>query len=171
MTLQLQSLPKLPQMDLLAELSRRLWESDEAVAIWLGGSFGSGKADRYSDVDLRVAVNEQSLAAWQSPNFDAVFGRPNVDAWTSISEDDAVLHHLLLDNAEMYDLWIQTPSRELHQEPKLVLGCRDDQLAQRLAAPSHEPRLAFNGVVPQQLARALGMYWACTGRTTSSTKR
>ena len=79
MTLRIDNLPDLPQVDLLTEISKRLWNHEETIAIWLGGSFGCGSADRYSDIDLRVAVRRQSLDAWKNPNFEAVFCRPTVE--------------------------------------------------------------------------------------------
>ena len=160
MTLQIERLPDLPQIDLLTEISERLWSHEDTIAIWLGGSFGCGKADRYSDVDLRVAVREHSFEWWKNPNFEAVFNRPNVDVITSLATDDTVLHHVLLNNAEMYDLWVQTPEHDLHKEPKLIIGCRDDRLGERLTHPSEEPRLEFDEVIPGNLVRALRMYWS-----------
>lgn len=159
-TLDFSTLPNLPQMALLIDVSNRLWRREDVIAIWLGGSLGSGKADRYSDVDLRVAVSRKSVPEWHDPEFNLLFGRPNVHRWTSMTEEDAALHHVLLDNAEMYDLWIQAPEREVHQEPKAVLGCRDSKLGEILAQPSSEPRLEFSEVDPQAIRGALEMYWS-----------
>lgn len=160
MTIKTESLPDLPQVDQLIEISKRLWNHEDTIAIWLGGSFGCGKADRYSDVDLRVAVRDQSLDWWKNPDFEAIFCRPAVDSTTSVRTDDAVLHHVLLNNAEMYDLWVQTPERELNPEPKLIIGCRDDQFRERLARPFAEHMLEFEDVQPIQIAQALRMYWS-----------
>ncbi len=159
-TLSFEQLPDLPQVEHLEKMATQLWDRDDIIAIWLGGSFGSGKADRYSDVDLRLAVTAEALKQWQEPDFEKVFGRPSVNSWTSIKGEHGLLHHTLLDNAEMYDLWVQTAERELHQEPKLILGCRDAALAQRLAAPSSEPRLTFDEVVPAKIKGAIEMYWS-----------
>lgn len=159
--LSFEQLPDLPQTTLLKEIAQRLWNRSDVVAIWLGGSFGTGRADRYSDVDLRIAVGADALSLhWTKPDWDDLFGRPNVNNWSRPPQQDAALHHVLLDNAEMYDVWVQTPDRELHQEPKLVLGCRDAALAERLAAPTSEPRMKFDEVNPAKLQRELGMYWA-----------
>ncbi|MEM7128511.1 MAG: nucleotidyltransferase domain-containing protein [Chloroflexota bacterium] len=159
-SLSFEQLPNIPQMVHFKKVATRLWERDGVVAIWLGGSIGTGKADRYSDVDLRLAVKPEALDQWQKPDWDGIFGRPNINNWSRPSEEDASLHHVLLDNAEMYDLWVQTPERELHQEPKLVIGCRDDELAQRLAEPSSEPRLEFDQVVSAKIQGAIEMYWS-----------
>lgn len=147
-------------MNHLKRMVQHLWQRDEVLAVWLGGSFGSGRADRYSDVDLRLAVKASAVPGWHRLNVEEVFGRRSVNVWTSVREDDAALHHVLLDNAEMYDLWVQDSERTLHQEPKLVIGCRDQRLARRLAAPSSEPRFEFEDVDPAKLEGALGMYWS-----------
>lgn len=159
-TLDFAQLPDLPQINYLKAVADRLWQRDDVVAIWLGGSFGSGKADRYSDVDLRLAVDPEAITWWSKPDWDDVFERPNVHSWSRPAGEDASLHHVLLDNAEMYDLWVQVPEREFHQEPKLVLGCRDAALSERLAQPSSEPRLEFDDVVPAKIQGAIEMYWA-----------
>ena len=153
-------LPDLPQAALLKEVAARLWQRDDVVAIWLGGSFGSGKADRYSDVDLRIAVTTNIPSEWYQPGFDAIFGRQIIHCWTSLKEEEATLHHLLIENAEMYDFWVQPPTRALHSEPKLILGCRDAMLSKRLAEPSSEPRLEFDEVDPIAIRGVLEMYWS-----------
>lgn len=158
--LSFEKLPDLPQMSHLKSVAATLWNRDDVVAIWLGGSFGSEKADRYSDVDLRLAVTPAAIEQWEKPDWEAVFGRPNVHHWSRPLGENSSLHHVLLDNAEMYDLWVQTPEVELHQEAKLVLGCRDDEFSKRLGAPSSEPRLEFEDVIPAKLMGALGMYWS-----------
>ncbi len=154
------NLPDLPQIAQLKTVATRLWGRDGVIAIWLGGSFGTGKADRYSDVDIRIGVTPETLEQWHKPDWDAVFGRPNVHNWSRPIAEDASLHHVLLDNAEMYDVWVQIPEKELHQEPKLILGCKDADLLARLQAPSSEPRLEFEEVVPAKILGALNMYWS-----------
>lgn len=159
-SLSFEQLPDIPQMAYFKTVAARLWEREDVVAIWLGGSIGSGKADRYSDVDLRLAVTPDAIDQWQKPDWEDVFGRPNVNNWSRPADEDASLHHVLLDNAEMVDLWVQTPEKELHQEPRLVVGCRDASLAARLAEPASEPRLDFDEVVPQKVLGAIEMYWS-----------
>ena len=159
-SLSFDQLPDLPQIELLKSLSERLWAQDDVIAIWLGGSLGSGKADRYSDVDIRIAVKPEALEKWQRPDWEEVFGRSNVHNWSRPIAEDASLHHVLLDNAEMYDVWVQIPEKELHQEPKLILGCKDGELLQRLESPSSEPRLEFEEVVPAKILGAINMYWS-----------
>ena len=158
--LNIENLPNLPQMEHLKAVVRQLWERDDVVAIWLGGSVGSGRADRYSDVDLRLAVKPEAIDWWKKPDWDGIFGRPNVHHWSRPLGDRTSLHHVLLNNAEMVDLWVQTAEVELHQEAKLILGCRDDELLTRLEAPSSDPTVEFEEVIPAKLMGALGMYWS-----------
>jgi len=50
-----------PQRDLIARATAVLSEDPRVVAAWLVGSFASGEADAFSDVDLRAAVAD---GAW-----------------------------------------------------------------------------------------------------------
>jgi len=162
--LTLNRLPNLPQIDTFSTLATKLWKRDDILALWLGGSFATGKADRYSDVDLRIAVSQEAMSYWAAPDFNDLFDGQLLLSKTSTtkidaSDDLAVLHHPILTNGEMYDVWVQTPTHKLHQEPKLVLGCRDITLVQKLAEPSYEPRLEFDEVNPAVLQGAIEQYW------------
>ena len=106
-SLAFEQLPDIPQMVHFKKIATQLWARDDVIAIWLGGSIGTGKADRYSDIDLRLAIRADALEKWQKPDLNDILGRPNVNHWSRPVEEDASLHHVLLDNAEMYDLWVQ----------------------------------------------------------------
>lgn len=163
-TLSLDALPALPQRRYLRTLARELWRRDDVLAIWLGGSFASGQADRYSDVDLRIAVPAAAIEGWYAPDLDALFdGRP-LHARTAFTDERTALHTLLLgrasgSDAEAYDLWVQTPERALLQEPVLVLGCRDEDLLGRLEASKAEHRLDFDDAVPGEIEVLVAGFW------------
>jgi len=162
--LTLDQLPNLPQISTLSTLVTKLWQRDDIIALWLGGSFATGKADRYSDVDLRLAVSPEAMSYWVAPDFNYLFDGQLLLSKTSttkidVGDEQAALHHPILTNGELYDVWVQTPTHKLHQEPKLVLGCRDTMLAQQLAKPNHEPRLEFDEVDPATLRNAIEQYW------------
>lgn len=46
--LQLNRLPALPQARTIRVLAPQIWRDGRVVALWLGGSFGSGTADLYN---------------------------------------------------------------------------------------------------------------------------
>src|SRR5262245_2239706 len=72
--LALDHLPDLPQAHTISFLASRLWRDDAAVARWIGGSLARGAGDRYSDIDLRLAVRPHALASWRAPDFGALLG-------------------------------------------------------------------------------------------------
>ena len=49
-------LPDLPQVCAISHAARALNRHQDMHAVWLGGSFARGEADRFSDVDMRIAV-------------------------------------------------------------------------------------------------------------------
>lgn len=135
--LQLNGLPQLPQSQTVRALAPRLWRDERVVAIWLGGSFASGLADQYSDVDLRVAVPPADLTGWEKPDLDALLdGSPLAVQFLRLG-DDSFLHHLIAPNGDILDLLIQSAEVAPAAEPALILGCRDEAFAGLLAASNH----------------------------------
>lgn len=77
--------PDCPQLQLI-EAARAVLDSDPKVVVaWVGGSIADGTADRWSDVDLRLAVDEADLATVMDAMPDTLaaihpvlgwFGRP-----------------------------------------------------------------------------------------------
>lgn len=163
-TLRFEQLPDLPQSAYIRKIAADLWQRDDVIAVWLGGSFASGKADRYSDVDLRVAVPRGEIEQWHAPDFVALFhGRP-LSAHTAFSDEQTALHMLVLrrtaeSTAEAYDLWVQTPDRDLLQEPVIVLGCRDEAFLEKLNELKEEHRLHFGEAKPDEIRGVIVRYW------------
>jgi predicted nucleotidyltransferase len=63
--LQLDTLPASLQRATIVEICTRLWQHDDVIALWLGGSLAREAGDVFSDIDFRVAVALQDLPAWQ----------------------------------------------------------------------------------------------------------
>lgn len=55
--------PDSPQVQLIKSARAALERDAKVVAAWIGGSIAAGTADRWSDVDLRLAVEEADLRA------------------------------------------------------------------------------------------------------------
>ena len=123
--LTLSALPLLPQTETLKRVAAALLADHDVVALWLGGSFACGKADEYSDVDLRVAVQPEAEERWRLPDLQSLFGG-EVAGCTPFPLGGGLLHHLALTNGDIYDLWIQTTEEAPSQEAAFVLGCRDE---------------------------------------------
>jgi hypothetical protein len=148
-------LPDLPQRATIVEVASRLRTDDTVVALWVGGSLARGAGDRYSDVDFRVAVEAEQFASWRSPLFSQIFtGTPVVGRIYIPFGNDALLHHLVLGNGEIFDFFVQSTSRLPTEEPLLILGCRSEEFARLLKARNDVPeveRLQVGGDLVQDL--------------------
>jgi hypothetical protein len=132
--LDLRHLPDLPQQKTIREVATALWQQQEVIALWLGGSLACGVGDVFSDIDFRVAVAPSHLAYWQGPSFERVFPHTSVVGQQFLRfGEHAFLHHLVLSNGELFDLSIQSAESELTPEPHQILGCRSDLFARKLA--------------------------------------
>lgn len=156
--LALHLLPELPQCKRLSEAARALWEQESVRAVWLGGSLARGGADLYSDIDLRIAVAPDALDAWHTPDLNALF-QNGVLAYHRFPIGEMLLHHLLLDDGDIYDLVIQSVEQPPTPEAVLILGCRNDRLREQLQhleppAPAEDPPATKESVL-----KILNEFW------------
>ncbi len=127
--MEFESLPDLPQVKVLKRIVSRLWSREEVQAVWIGGSFGQGNADLYSDVDLRVAVLSDHMDDWTDLDLPVLFEDRCVAHTRSPFTGCGILHHLILATGDLYDLWVQDVQKISVDEPCSILGCRDPKLA------------------------------------------
>jgi len=162
--LQLDILPALPQRATILEISTRLWQHDEVVALWIGGSLARGGGDVFSDIDFRVAVSPQALASWKKPNFAEIFvNSPVVGQQFLPFGEQAMLHHLVLANGEIIDFFVQSTTQKLTPEARLILGCRAEDFAQLLAANQRIERVDIQTEVEAAaVERLLTSFWINT---------
>jgi hypothetical protein len=138
-------LPPLPQVDTVRRVAEALWRCDDVRAIWLGGSLADGSADRYSDVDLRLAVATETFDRWAKPDFGAILPVKVLAKQSKHNGGESVRHHLLLDGGEIVDVLVIPASLEKPETSIVVIGCRDDKFAPKLdtfirpTAPEHRP--------------------------------
>ena len=153
--LDLSNLPNLPQRETIVEVASNLWTDTRVVALWVGGSLASGAGDRFSDVDFRVAVAPDQLVPWKSPRFEQIFSQASVVGQGMFAfGDDALLHHLVLSNGEIFDFFVQSTTKLPTQEPLLMLGCRSKDFERLLTRQNSIPqveRKAVNGEMVQDL--------------------
>jgi len=153
------ALPHLPQCDLLKEIAPTLWQQESVRALWVGGSLARGEADRYSDIDLRMAVAPETLEAWKRPDFGMLFhGLCLTEQLLSFGEG-AFLHHLLLRNGDIYDLWVQSAEQAPSAEAILILGCRDAALRERLEQTAPLPPTPYPLAEKQTVRALLEGFW------------
>jgi hypothetical protein len=130
------------------------------VALWVGGSLAREAGDQYSDVDFRVAVEPDQLAPWMSPDFSQIFcSTPVVGRIYIPFGNDALLHHLVLGNGEIFDFLVQTTSRLPTEEPIRVLGCRSKDFARLLTASNVVPEVERQEVGGDLVHDLLVSFW------------
>ncbi len=156
--LNLDALPDLPQRPLLIELARNLWADPAVAALWLGGSLARGAGDAHSDVDLRVGLAAPAEITEALPASAHRLSERVTHCVTWPVGADAALHQMLLDDGQIYDLWIQTTAREPSSEARLVLGCRDAAFAPKLASGA-DPSVSFKPADPEEVRRLVGGFW------------
>jgi hypothetical protein len=156
------TLPKLPQVGSLVDLSEKLWTMPDVKALWLGGSFARGNTDQYSDFDLRIAVEPEAIESWRSPDFSSLFDNRYLDHCNVMSGPDAVLYQVMLDNGVLFDLWIQKTSLKPPADHVLLIGCRDDCFGSQLVSGTpegvHVPPIAD----PETVRQIIVDFWIGT---------
>lgn len=162
-------LPNLPQIEPLKRIASALWTREDVAALWLGGSFARGKADEYSDLDLRVAVT--AMEAWSEPSAvpDAI--GETVVGGQRITWEGFVLHHVVLADGLILDLLVQTTASEPPADFTLVLGCRDARLAQRLQTTALPEVAEIPVADPETVRQAVVAFWICSHKHTRGLHR
>lgn len=145
-----------------------LQQDERVLAIWLTGSLGRGVGDRYSDVDLRVAVRDEALqdfaAAWYhaldqiSPTvFRQRFGPPSEPIITAITP-----------NWLRFDLAIIPATLALQRSATqaAILFDRNDTFASVAPAAADASAQASAAVlaVIEEFLRCLGLLVVVAGR-------
>jgi predicted nucleotidyltransferase len=157
--LRLDNLPPLPQSQTIRALAPRLWENEQVVAIWLGGSLAAGTGDPYSDIDLRVAVSPDDLPAWESADLQSILDGPALARQLVKLGDGAFIHHMILQNGDILDLLVQSAEAAPVSEPVLMLGCRDDAFAERLASSKQAPDTTPTPVTSEAVRELVVAFW------------
>ena len=151
-------LPDLPQSQRLAALVADLWADPNVVALWLGGSLACGEGDRYSDVDLHVALRPEAYDADAMPESAGRLAAAAVVRLRFSFGVGTTLWHMLLEDGEIYDLSIQPTTQELAFEARLVLACRDEAFGAKLIG-GEDRSVDFPPAVPGDIARAVEFCW------------
>jgi hypothetical protein len=161
--LYLDTLPDLPQRTTIETISTRIWHQYDVIALWLGGSLARGAGDLFSDVDFRIAVVPAQLPLWKAPRFEEIFAHaPVVGQQFLAFGNEAFLHHLTLANGEILDFFVQSSTKEPTPEPRLVLGCRDEQFAATLAAGQQIAASTPRAVQANEVQQLLVTFWINT---------
>jgi hypothetical protein len=157
--LDLDSLPPLPQIPFLKEVVTKIWHHSDVVAVWLGGSLARGHGDPYSDIDLRVAVETTSISKWEKPDLEQLFSTQPLAHHLMRFGENALLHHLLAANGDIYDVYVQSLEHPPSPEERLVLGCRDENFRDKLLEPFVGKRELTKEVTGETIRQILEFYW------------
>ena len=157
-SLDLTHLPDLPQSRRLAELASDLWVNPNVVALWLGGSLARGEGDRHSDVDLHVALRPEAYDPDSIPESAGRLVAAAVICLRFSFSAGATLWHMLLEDGEIYDLFIQPADREPAYEARVVLACRDEAFGAKLIG-GEDRSIDFPPVVSGDIRRAIEFCW------------
>ncbi|MGE5334705.1 MAG: hypothetical protein ACM3N4_08405 [Nitrososphaerota archaeon] len=157
--LRLEHLPALPQSRAIERVAPRVWQDERVVAIWLGGSLAAGSGDVYSDIDLRIAVPPADLSEWEASDLHTLFDDPVLARQFVSLPGGSFLHHLILSNGDILDFLVQSVETVPGDEPVLVLGCRDDAFAERLAASNHAPPSASAPATSESVRGLVVAFW------------
>ena len=129
------------------------------MAIWLGGSLAAGTGDPYSDIDLRIAVSPGDLAAWEASDLENVLDGPALARQLVKLGDGAFIHHMILQNGDILDLLVQSAEATPVNEPVLMLGCRDADLAERLASSNQASTPVSTPVTVEAVRELVVAFW------------
>jgi len=129
------------------------------VAIWLGGSLAAGTGDLYSDIDLRVAVSPEDLAEWEPSDLQSVLDWPALARQLVKLGDGAFIHHMILRSGDILDLLVQSSEAAPVNEPVLILGCRDNALAERLASSIQAPKVEHTPATGEAVRELVVAFW------------
>ena len=155
----LSSLPDLPQVRAISHAARALDQRQDVHAVWLGGSFARGDADRFSDVDMRIAVGWDDLNAWQEPDWPELLGEAAVGCQLLRFAETSFLHHLILSGGTIIDFFVQSSDHPLPRDAQLIISCDDAALAERIRAANQPQPTQLPAADPQQLRAALEEFW------------
>ncbi len=138
--------PDSPQFRLI-ESARAMLATDSRVAsAWIGGSVAAGTADRWSDVDLRLAVAESDLPAVMAAMPDSLAAIHPALGWFSRPVRGGHLIVVTFEGPLRADLEVTTP--------ETLRGPRHEAVAPLIDPDGRVTRFADEPLAPRQLTPA-----------------
>ncbi|MCY3784767.1 MAG: nucleotidyltransferase domain-containing protein [Chloroflexi bacterium] len=147
--------PDSPQFRLI-DSARMVLEQDATIeVVWVGGSIAEGTADRWSDVDLRLAVEEADLPAVVDTIPETLPAIHPVLGWFSRTLRGGHLVVVTFEGPLRVDVEIATPAvlRGPRHEAVAPLIDRDGQVARFADKPFAPPRLTPAELIEREAAR------------------
>jgi len=151
-----------PQAGLINRLAAALAEEPMILACWLHGSFGAGTADRFSDIDVAVAVDDdQFYHAFQSARRIASSVGECVVAWDSPKDVNGAGFTAFYADCNFLDVKVYRASRMPYLGVKAPVHIMFDR--KRLVHSSHEPTDEENLGAPlsDHVWWKMVFFWVC----------
>ena len=147
--------PDSPQYQLIESARAILERDDRIVAAWIGGSIAAGTADRWSDVDLRLAVEEPELPGLIAAIPETLAAIHPVLGWLSRPVRGGHLVVVTFEGPLRADLEIATPAalRGPRHEAVAPLIDPDGQVARFARTPCRPSQRTPAELIEREAAR------------------
>ena len=155
----LADLPDLPQVKYIRHATQVLDPRQDVHAFWLGGSFARGEADRFSDIDMRIAVARDDIGAWHEPDWAVLLGDTVVGQQLLPFAETSFLHHLILSEGTIIDFFVQSLDHPISRDAQLIIKCDDESLRDRIRAADRPERADLPEAKPHHLQAAIEEFW------------
>ena len=148
----------LPQLAILPDMVERLLRLDFVDEVYLSGSLGRGQGDRYSDVDLQVAVT-RNFSDFLSPTILAgLLGTPPLALKQINLGPHLWLHNMILADGTMLDLVCRTDIESADTEQWTRLDGREWPPVD-LAVPKPSSTWSPQAATADEVAAAVELFW------------
>jgi hypothetical protein len=139
----------------IADLTPKLQAEESIRAAWLEGSFGRGKADRYSDLDIHLLLTPESIERFRTGAEDWLNAiRPLV--LYKLMFEGRMINALTVDGLRL-DLWLYSDERKAVDPAKArVLFAQPDALSFDATTPAPDPT-----AVAARLEGLIQEFWRC----------
>lgn len=149
---------KLPQLAILPNMVGRLLRLDFVDEVYLSGSLGRGQGDRYSDVDLQVAVT-RNFSDFLSPAILAgLLGAPPLALKQINLGSHLWLHNMILADGTMLDLVCRTDIESADTGQWTRLDGREWPPV-GLEIPKPSTAWAPQAATADEIAEAVELFW------------
>jgi hypothetical protein len=152
---------RFPQSEYLQALQSAVDSDTRIRAAWLEGSLGRGNADRYSDIDLHLLMDKESVESF----------REGAEAWLSairplvlyrLMFNGAMINALTLDGLRL-DAWLHTDETIAIDERKAQIWIdREGALT-----PGKRPEPPQPAALATRLEQQIAEFWRCIALTPS----
>ena len=149
---------ELPQLAILPDMVGRLLRLDFVDEVYLSGSLGRGQGDRYSDVDLQVAVTRSFSDFLSSTILAGLLGAPPLALKQINLGPHLWLHNMILGDGTMLDLVCRTDIESADTGQWTRLDGREWPPV-GLGIPKPSSAWAPRAATADEVAEAVELFW------------